>query len=388
MLCAGKTRGCVRYRIGLNEVEPLAERMRAAVAGCHRLHLAAAYAKSSGVGELLQLDPPKSSRIVLGLGFGLTDPAAVDRLDEAGLDVRVVPDGAVAASAFHPKLSLIERSNELVILSGSGNLTGGGWRTNVEQFEELRFADPSSAADEQRERFERIWEHGHALGTMKMRGEWERYRDMARDRRQLERAQRRELTRLDVDTGRLIGRLANASGKGKPGYLTITHPDWWDAQIHHRNQSDTAAFWRKNVKDFRVLQPGGLFFHLVNRGRGEDERSIEGWSIYSGRYEVDSVPALLSRHGRSLGAASESEIRDRLKLAQGARIGVILLGDVTELETPITLRKLRIHGVRFDKASQPGRGLTLEEVRTILRLGGVRESRAGVPRAPQDLAAE
>jgi hypothetical protein len=81
---------------------------------------------------------------VVGLGFGVTDPVAVEQLDQAGMDVRVVPDSdTFSASAFHPKLYLVQGKNKLTTFSASANLTGGGWTTNVEQYEELTFADPS-----------------------------------------------------------------------------------------------------------------------------------------------------------------------------------------------------------------------------------------------------
>lgn len=86
--------------------------MGAAFSGARRIHLAAAYAKSSGSSKLLKLGPPRGSRAIVGLGFGVTDPLAVEQLEEAGMDVKVVPDGAIAATQFHPKLYLVERPNE------------------------------------------------------------------------------------------------------------------------------------------------------------------------------------------------------------------------------------------------------------------------------------
>lgn len=99
----------MRYAPGLNQQVALQTRMRAAFDGAQRVHIAAAYAKSSGTSKLLQLEPPRGSRAVVGLGFGISDPLAVEQLDDAGIDVRVVADGAVSASTFHPKLYLVER---------------------------------------------------------------------------------------------------------------------------------------------------------------------------------------------------------------------------------------------------------------------------------------
>ena len=376
--------------MGLNQDAPLAERMSEAIKGSRRLHLAAAYAKSSGVGELLALDLPKSSRMVLGLGFGLTDPAAVDRLDEAGFDVRVVPDGAMSASAFHPKLSLIERPGELITISGSANLTGGGWRTNVEQFEELHFDDPSREADDQRWRFEHLWDRGHALRAMRRQGAWDRYRDTFRDRRRLEREFRKEATRLEVETGSLIGRLANAADRrsSAPGWIGRTNPEWWDFQVECLDQSDTAAFGRGDTRRFRKLQDEGLFFHFVKRGKGVPTYAIEGWSVYSGHYEVGAVDSLWRQHGPTLGATTKSGLLKILKPNKNGQIGVIHLLHLTEFVRPISDADLRTHGVLFDRHIEGGRGLTLEEVGVILRLSGLYETSKSFLPDHRDLAAE
>ncbi len=84
----------MRYRPGLNQRVPLEERLGEAVVGSRRVDLAVAYAKVSGATRLLAMQPPRGSRVVVGLGFGLTDPFAVDRMADAGLEVLAVPDGA------------------------------------------------------------------------------------------------------------------------------------------------------------------------------------------------------------------------------------------------------------------------------------------------------
>jgi HKD family nuclease len=117
---------------GLNQFTPLEERIGAALAGATRAHLGIAFAKTSGVSRQLRLRPAERSRVVAGLGFGITDPQAVERLEHAGMEVRVVPDGsALGASQFHPKLYLVERPGEWIALSGSANLTGAAWTANV-----------------------------------------------------------------------------------------------------------------------------------------------------------------------------------------------------------------------------------------------------------------
>ena len=81
----------MRYRLGLNEQDSLAERLRSALRHASTLDFAVAYAKTAGVAELTPFLPCQT-RAVIGLGFGLSDPEAVERLADAGVDVRVVLD--------------------------------------------------------------------------------------------------------------------------------------------------------------------------------------------------------------------------------------------------------------------------------------------------------
>jgi HKD family nuclease len=361
----------MRYEPGLNQRVALQDRMREAFSGAHRIHLAAAYAKSSGTSKLLQLEPPRGSRAVVGLGFGISDPLAVEQLEDAGIDVRVVADGAVSASTFHPKLYLVERAGELRTISGSANLTGPAWTTNVEQYEELSFPDPSTEADAQRERYELVWEHGIQLSVLRRSGDWDRYRQRARDRRRLEREDRRKLTRLQASTGQLIGTLARRTTRAAPGYIGITNGDWWELQLQLRDQTDRALFWRRNIKDFKALATGGIFFHLVKDASVPEElRAVRGYSVYPGEYEVGYAAELFRRYGRLLGVDTLSELHHRLNIAPGGQIGVIHLESITELDRPVTLDELRANGIAFAQNIVSGRSLTLEEVATVFELGG------------------
>ncbi len=364
----------MRYEPGLNQQVALQDRMREAFDGAHRVHLAAAYAKSSGTSKLLQLEPPRGSRAVIGLGFGISDPLAVEQLEDAGIDVRVVPDGAVSASTFHPKLYLVERTGELRTISGSANLTGPAWTTNVEQYEELRFPDPSVEADSQRERYELVWDQGTSLHVLRRSGDWDRYRQRARDRRVLEREDRQRLTRLQASTGQLVGMLARRTTRAAPGYIGITNDDWWELQLQLRDQTDRALFWRRNTKGFKALATGGVFFHLVKDPSVPEElRAIRGYSVYPGDYEVGYASELFRRHGRSLGVGDLHELHRRLNIEPGGRIGVIHLESITELERPVTLDELRANDIAFAQNIVSGRSLTLEEVATVFELGGLGE---------------
>ena len=348
--------------------------------GSERFEFAVAYAKASGVGRLLSLELPRHSRAVIGLGFGLTDPSAVEQLDREGISVRCVVDSELGESSrFHPKVYLSTHRHELVVHSGSANLTGGGLDGNVEQYEELRFVEPSERANAQRERFERMWDGGVALNDLRRIGEWSDYRQRAEQRRRLEAEDRRRLLHLDVSTGRLLGRLARQAGPANPGYLAITHPDWWVLQLHLRGEADRALFWRRNTNRFRALARGGLFFHLVRSPSGAEElRAIEGMSTYPGVYETGTPLRLWRQYGSLLGVTNVSEITDRLRVPIGNEIGVIHLDNIARLDRAVTLEEARANGVGFASNIVSGKGLQLQEVATLLALGGYADSGSDV----------
>lgn len=374
----------LRYRPGLNTQIPLQKRLEAALSGAARLELAVAYARTSGTGPLLRAALSRGSRAVIGLGFGLSDPPAIEQLASAGMDVRLVTDSARStAEQFHPKLYLASRSRELVVLSGSANLTGGGLARNVEQYEELVLPDPSPEADRQRERFEALWDLGLSLDALRRSGDWDEYRQRAKDRRLLEAEDRRRLLRVHADTGRLLGQLARRDTRRNPGYLGITHPEWWNLQLRLRAQADRALFWRRNTNEFKALAAGGLFFHLVNDPTGREElRAIRGFSVYAGVFETDPAESLWRRYGELLGVDRLGQLYERLNVEPGRLLGVIHLEDLTELDRWVTLEELRANGVSFARNIVSGRGLDLDETATILELGGL-----GV-RAAREVAAE
>jgi HKD family nuclease len=368
----------VDYRPGLNEFEQLVTRFSGAMEGAERVDVAVAYAKASGVGHLLKVAPRGRNRAVVGLGFGLTDPPAVEQLDDAGVDVRVVAGSdALATSQFHPKLYLIEGPDRLTTFSGSANLTGSGWTTNAEQFEELTFPDPSDGADAQRERFEALWDHGTELDAMRRSGDWDLYRERARDRRRLERADQKRVIRLDADAGRLFGRLARQETRAAPGYIAITNDDWWELELRIRDQADRALFWRRNTNQFRALARGGMFFHLVkDPSAPEDLRAVCGFSVYPGYYEVGDPHDLFRRYGRMLGVTSVRELHARLAVQPSQDVGVIHLEQLTEFDRPVTLRELRAAGISFARNIVSGRSLDLREIAVILELAGLGVDRA------------
>lgn len=370
--------GVARYRPGLNRDAPLLGRLLLALDGALRLDIAVAFATMSGTSRLLRAGLPRTSRVVVGLGFGLSDPAALEQMDSSGVSVRCVADSAdLASSQYHPKLYLVSRVRELVVLSGSNNLTAGGLVSNVEQYEELRFPDPSAYSDEQRSRFEALWDHGHSLADLRRSGDWQEYRARARDRRVLEREDRRRLVRLHASTGRMLAHLTGRDSRRSGGYIGITHPEWWQLQLHLRDQADRALFWRRNTAKFQALHNGGYFFHLVKHPSGEEPlRAIEGFSVYPGVYETAPAEELWRAYGFLLGVERLSQLYDRLGVEPGRALGVIHLEGLTQLERPVTLDELRSSGVPFAPNIVSGRSLSLEEIAIILELGGIGTSDA------------
>lgn len=177
--------------------------------------------------------------------------------------------------------------------------------------------------------------------------------------------------------------LARRPTRTAPGYLAVTNDRWWELQLGLRDQTDVALFWRRNTKDFRALEPGGVVFHLVKDPVAAEElRAVRGFSTYDGTYEVDDAAQAFHRHGALLGVTTLAELHERLSIEPGLAIGIIHLHELTEFERPVTLLELRDNGVAFARNIVSGRGLSLAEVATLFELGGL-----GVPDT-QLLAAE
>ena len=107
-----------------------------ALASADRFDIASAFVTAGGIDHLRQWRLPDKTRLIARAGHGRTDPYAIAcAVDELGIDVRLV--AGPAAETFHPKLYLVHKPDRLHVLTGSGNLTGSGLTTNVEQFEWL-----------------------------------------------------------------------------------------------------------------------------------------------------------------------------------------------------------------------------------------------------------
>lgn len=176
------------YPNGLSVLEsalaPGAE-VRAAVAFVTCKGVAQLSAALAGVGDVALQITARAADV--------TEPEALLELrDGLGADVMVVIGSD--AQAFHPKLWLIQRDDALVVLSGSGNLTGAGMTTNDEQFEVLRFARDSDEAAAQIDRFEHLTRNARPLDEAIAGTIWDEWlsvrKRQARLREELERAAR------------------------------------------------------------------------------------------------------------------------------------------------------------------------------------------------------
>jgi hypothetical protein len=193
----------------------------------------------------------------------------------------------------------------------------------------------------------------------------------------LELQDRRRLARLQASTGQLVGSLATRRIRAAPGYVGITNDSWWDLQLRLRDEADRALFWRRNTNGFKALANGGFFFHLVKHPSGDEElRSVAGYSIYPGVYEVGRPEDLWRRYGQLLGVYAPGEIYERLEVTRGRAIGAIHLEQLTELDRPVPLVELRANGVSFARNIVSGRSLSLNEVAVVLDLGGLGVTRA------------
>jgi HKD family nuclease len=141
-----------------------------------QVRAAVAFVTRSGVAELAELlsDLNDIGFEVTARASDATEPDALLELrDGVGADVMLVI--GKDARAFHPKLWLIEHDDELVVLSGSGNLAAGGLTTNDEQFEMLRFARDSDEAAAQIDRFELLTRNALPLDQIEGSTIWDEW---------------------------------------------------------------------------------------------------------------------------------------------------------------------------------------------------------------------
>jgi hypothetical protein len=86
----------------MNQPAPLGRTLAAHLGGATHLDVAVAYVKESGTKQLLRSGLPPNARFLVGIGFGLTDPSAVEELVRAGAEVRLfLGGGGHRPESFH-----------------------------------------------------------------------------------------------------------------------------------------------------------------------------------------------------------------------------------------------------------------------------------------------
>jgi len=162
------------------------EALIAMTATAASLRAAVAFVTSSGVDLLDELlaDRPELKLQVIARGAPITEPAALIRLAALGAEVSLVV--GEAAHRFHPKLWLAHGQDQLHVLSGSGNLTDGGLRSNDEQFEYLLLdaSDGGPIALHER-RFEELTRQAVPLGQLRGTPFWAEWEKQAAAREEL-----------------------------------------------------------------------------------------------------------------------------------------------------------------------------------------------------------
>ena len=254
------------------------EVLRQLVRDAVRLRVAVAFVTSSGVElvEQLRIDQPQLMVEVIARGAPITEPAALVRMADQGVAVSVVVGSP--AARFHPKLWLAERPDGLHVLAGSGNLTGGGLRDNVEQFD-LLHVDPSdiTAMEAQQERFGRLTRDAVPLAAVRNSPYWTLWHQQL--------SRRRELVALEKELDETLLRAADAGRAVEELYADLV-------QLYEKTKAEVripasdggtrpyvASYFKRAIDDSRgrigpvpvvarmVKTPTDGFDHLANARR-------------------------------------------------------------------------------------------------------------------------
>ena len=92
------------------------------------LIICVAFLKNSGLNKIAK-QLTKNSTFYIGTDFYITEPRALKRLIKSGHTVYLTKK---TKSTFHPKIYYSRKSENISILTGSANITGGGLETNFE----------------------------------------------------------------------------------------------------------------------------------------------------------------------------------------------------------------------------------------------------------------
>ena len=158
------------------------------------IRAAVAFVTGSGVQHLADILRGSSnvSLEITARAADVTEPEALLALRNGlGAEVSVVIGRH--ARAFHPKLWLIERTDGVVVLSGSGNLTEGGLVTNDEQFELAEYQAGDPLVEAHRERLDQLTRHAQPLDVIENSAIWREWLAVRKKQAQA----RREIVRIE-----------------------------------------------------------------------------------------------------------------------------------------------------------------------------------------------
>ena len=135
---------------------PIIGELKAQLACAQTVSIAVAFVRNSGVGLLLpaferNLNAGGSIRLLFGSEMGITEPNAVARLRNAGVELRYY-NGALT---FHPKGYIFSTGEKWTAIVGSSNITGSGLSSGIEW--NILIEDRNAEVQPVVEEFERLW---------------------------------------------------------------------------------------------------------------------------------------------------------------------------------------------------------------------------------------
>ena len=151
------------------------------------------------------------------------------------------------------------------------------------------------------------------------------------------------------------------------GYIGVTDRGWFD-YLKDNYLVDGVNFWRKDIRQFKSLNKGGLFFFLVkNNEQTSGERKVEGYAIFE-RYEVLSLDQAWDKYENLNGVQNYQEFSSRFvelygQAGSNISIGCIILNGIRFFDNSLMLSDVDIE---FPNAIVSGKGIGSVEANKIL----------------------
>lgn len=150
------------------------------------------------------------------------------------------------------------------------------------------------------------------------------------------------------------------------GYIGVTSREWFHF-LAEKNYQDKINFWRKNTKQFKVLETGEPFFFLVKNEKGvKTERAVLGMATFE-RFEVNTVEQAWNTYTQGNGDPNKESFKCRMQemfqtTETQSQIGCIILSNFKVFDRPVSLSQLQID---FQNSVVSGKGITEHEVELI-----------------------